>query len=1279
MRRSIPRAMWVASILAALSTLLLVGTPAALAQSIFASLSGTVTDSNGALIPGAKVTIVNTATNIAQHLTSNKEGFFAANQLPVGTYNVSVDAKGFEKWDGTGVVLNASDVRTLTIPLKVGAENITVEVSASAGQIDITDSGAKVETITQEDLEKQPLIGRNATEILRIIPGAAMITNGGQNRPASDGSIIGINGFTVNGSAGGMAGVSINGQSGTGLSINQDGQNVEDPGAPGSATPVNPNPDMISEVQVMTSNYGADNAKGPVVINTLSKSGGSSFHGDGHFYARNSVMNAEEANYKQQEVINNFSNGYLNIPSHYYYPGATVGGPLVIPHTRFNSAAKTKLFFHEAFEYYDQLIDGGINDAFVPTADMIKTGDFSPLLTTAYTNVETPAWSGAPQLYNSIAGRGGVAGAPVSPTNTGLLAERKGCSITNGKMTPACIDPNAQLWLQDSLVPANLSAPNSQGWNYVAPVQQSQNSWHNMAKVDINLSDNTKAYISWSRQRENADEPLGLWQGSGNWIIPAPSEDLSKNTSDLYTVNFLHTFSPTMTVEARFGYTHMYMPGAPKTPDKVLRADMNFPTPMKGVFGNPNAPVVTSWSGNIPNIGDIRHDYHPTFYAEKGAPSSGADLTKVFKTHTAKFGFMWEKIYNAQDAWSQYMGVYGNYDGGWGAYTGNDYADILIGANMGYYEQALPPIDHMQQSSDSFYATDHWKLTRRVTLDYGLRFEHFSAPNADNQIGLAVFDPSKYGAQAVAGTENPGVSWHALDSSTPITGSTQSFLVYSPRVGASIDVYGNGKTVVRGGWGEYRYAVNMQDSHQTAANTAIGSVGWSSPGTAATWEDVDQFASSGGSCAAVQKGGIDFGHTSDCAPAIVFGTATNMHNSSIGVMDARDKDQPYTTTYSLNIDQEFPHKFMAEISYVGNNSSLGQVSVNLNAVPIGTMNNPANYEMSTAGVTGGASVAQLTLCAGLDGNNYNPATPNPVAVLNAQLNDASCQQKYRPYPYYQSISANESAQITQYDSLQGKLTHSSTWATVNLNYAWSKNMGNPTQSGAFKDWGEKEYWQVLSYSRTHVFNASYVFTTPKVHLDNRLLNGAANGYQLSGITQIQSGAQLSAGSNGYYYNMQNGPNGNFSVGSPDVTIAPNITCDPRVGLHKNQFANPNCFAYPFQGTGIGNTRMPAIHGPAFWESDLAAQKAFKVTEHQNLELRFTAKNFLNHDLLSFNQGDPNLTLSFAGANTTGVPLGTLTNATDPKHACPGVLCRAFGYATTNFGHRTLELSAKYSF
>ena len=192
------------------------------------------------------------------------------------------------------------------------------------------------------------------------------------------------------------------------------------------------------------------------------------------------------------------------------------------------------------------MIDGGINDAFVPTANMIKTGDFSAYEQLGHSCLERGHATG---LHRLPAGTESLS-VPQQPTDAALLSERPGCTITNGTMNAACIDPNAQLWLQDSLPVANLSAPNSSGWNYVAPVQESQNSTQNLAKVDMNFSDNTKAYISWSRQRESAIEPLGLWVGSGDWVVPAPSQDLSNNTSDLYTLNFLHVFSPSLTVEA---------------------------------------------------------------------------------------------------------------------------------------------------------------------------------------------------------------------------------------------------------------------------------------------------------------------------------------------------------------------------------------------------------------------------------------------------------------------------------------------------------------------------------------------------------------------------------------------------------------------------------------------------------------------------------------------------------------------------------------------------------
>ncbi len=1064
-------------------------------------------------------------------------------------------------------------------------------------------------------------------EILRTIPGAAQITQSGTNRSNYSGGIIGINGSTVNGSAGGMSGVSINGQANTGLSINMDGQNVEDPGGPGSATPVNPNPDMLSEVTILTSNYGADNAKGPVVINSMTKSGGSTFHGGVHFYARNSAMNSEDKFNKAQESDPSagLTQGQLKIPSHYYYPGFTVGGPILIPGTNFNKA-RNRYFFHESFENYRQLIDGGIDRAFVPTATMINSGDFSA----------TTTWGS-----NQQAGRHNLSTTP-NTSNGFVTSARPGCAITGGVMTSNCISSAAQLWMKASLpLPTTADGtPTALGFNYIAPVQQSQNSTHNMVKVDVNLAENTKAYVSWSRQRESSMMPLGLWAGAGDWIIPAPSQVLGANTSDFYAANVLHIFSPTLTVEARFGYTHMDMPGAPQDPTKVLRNEMKFP--IQGVFANENAPVATSWSNNIPNIGDIGHDYHPTFYAEKGIPSTGADLTKVYKTHTAKFGFNWENTYNTQDAWSQYMGVYSFNE--WNGGSGNSYADMLMGDNFGYYEQAMPPAIKMSQASMSFYGTDHWKINRRITVDFGVRFDHYGPDTPDGNIGDATFNPAKY----QAGVKNSGLSWHGLDSSISIAGQSLATLFYSPRVGAAIDIFENGKTVVRGGWGQFRY-MGYVVANQDAANTAMGSAGWSSPGAANTWESVDQFINTGGAngttstCAANAVGGIDAGGN-HCAPVIKWGGTTDFTNASASVVDATSTDMPYTTTYSLTIDQQLPGKLQLETGYVGNHSYKTRDGININSVPMGVM----------------TTTAVATACAGMDSD------------MAGMLNDGNCQQKFRPYGgNYQKLTAQESAKEARYDSLQASLIRSVGWATASLNYTFAKNLGDTNSSGAVKDYGVKEYWSVQGINRAHTFNAAYTFAFPKMTYGGAFGHAALNGWELSGITQVMSGAMLTA-VNGAQLGLANATSGAVLGYSPDVTVAPVLTCDPKKGLKKGQFANGSCFKEAMTPSdGIGNTRFPYLAGPKFWSSDLSLRKNIKISENQNLEFRAAAFNFMNHALLSFSSGDNNAKVNFDST-------GAMTNATS-NTTCPGPSCKTFGYPDFHYGNRVVELSAKYSF
>jgi hypothetical protein len=280
----------------------------------------------------------------------------------------------------------------------------------------------------------------------------------------------------------------------------------------------------------------------------------------------------------------------------------------------------------------------------------------------------------------------------------------------------------------------------------------------------------------------------------------------------------------------------------------------------------------------------------------------------------------------------------------------------------------------------------------------------------------------------------------------------------------------------------------------------------------------------------------------------------------------------------------------------------------------------------------------------------------------AAVVDGNCQQDFRPYQNYQSINAVESTRKAQYDALQVSLQRSSGWAVLSLNYSWAKSLGSKDKSPAFNDMGAREYWSVSDSNRGQVLNAAYVFDLPKLTHGNQILRGVANGWEFSGFTTVEEGQQQAGGINGT--SSSGGTNAILS-GSPDVPTYAKLTCNPKMGLHTNQFLNGSCYSLPTAVGDIGNTRVPYTPGPMYWDSDATIVKNFKIAEKQNLELKFAGFNFLNHSLLSFNGGDSNLSLN--------------GNLTDTSNACPGQNCHAFGYADYHYGHRVLELAAKYSF
>lgn len=1147
-----------------LLSLLVFLVPEAISQSMNGSLSGTVMDPGGAVIVGANVTIKNSESGRTWNSVTNHDGFFAVNTLPASTYEVTVSASGFSKYHAHGIVLNASDMRTMSIELRVGSTNETVEVHGSTTELAPINSGEKTYTISADDLQHLSLVSRDATEIVSIMPGSIMVSNAAINKAASDNQTLGLN------VSGPLGNTNINGQT---IDVTMDGAHTFDPGAYGNSVPVTANQDMISEVKILTSNFTADNPKGPVVVNTVSKTGGKDFHGDFRFYARNSAMNSNDAFAKQNSIA--------KPDSSYYYPGFGVGGPIIIPGTNFNKQ-RNKFFFHESFEYYKQQVDYGVERAFVMTPDMLN-GDFS-------------AVSG----YGSVAGGSTFTATPATPnwasgnwgspwiayTQGAAAARLQNCTVSAaGVLSAGCMDTNAQ-----ALMKAYLPSPTTTtgapvgdtGFNYVKDFTGPMNANQNMAKVEWDINETNKITTVYNRERQTADWVLGLWSNSASDnAVPAPTGVIGGDLSDFVSTTFMHVFSPSMTSETKFSFTYLDYPEKPSDATRIMRDDIpNFD--LTGIWNPQTAPMVVTWGSGFPNLGAIGDAFHPTFVCYSKLPAVGEDLTRVFGKHDAKFGMYLEDIFHTQDNWSQFMGAISYYN--WApSITGNMYADTLTGVGLyGYYEQPQPPGPvTVNLKTLAFYAQDSWKLTRRLTVQYGMRFDHYGKPYQP-KYGLAVFNPKHYDPNS-SPDDNTGVEWHSQNSNVPLSGASSRLVFFEPRVGMAFDFFGDGSTILRGGWGMFRAYDPVQKNNYTAtAQTAQGSFSWScgfNDPLCPSLEDIDTHA----------LPTPNWGHAS-------LGTGLK----GVTTMDPSDDEQPLVTTYSATIDQKLPAKFHAEISYVGNESTKVQTQVNTNAIPIGSLlTNPKGCDVTTT----------------------------------------ACQSSYRPYSNYEGILNSTTAGKARFDSLQASLQRNTGFLTLMLNYTYSKQLGNSVLGGSvgdgYKDWGVNEFYGVLPGNRPHVLSAAYVFSLPKLESAQSLVRQALGGWEFSGITQIESSASLTANNTGDAWNLNlsvsalgSAADNTHLLGTPDVQLQPLLTCDPRHGNSSHVFLNANCIAPP-PGSGVnGTTKMPYLPGPMFWKSDLTALKGFKIGDKQSIQFRVAAFNFLNHALLSFAPSDSNLKAIF---------------------------------------------------
>ena len=714
--------------------------------------------------------------------------------------------------------------------------------------------------------------------------------------------------------------------------------------------------------------------------------------------------------------------------------------------------------------------------------------------------------------------------------------------------------------------------------------------------------------------------------------------------------------------------TYLNQEFATKTPGALDKSAIAYPY-------NGFAPT-PAFAGNKSTQFPQMHDYgydglplglFPDFstgapYAVKFVPSLTDNITYVLKTHTIKAGVFVQQVTNnqrtaltgsstnGQVADYYYDPVaYTNPDGtksftsGNASVTGNYLADFVQGEIEQFSQQNYSPAQNLYFWNVDWFVTDSWKVTSRLNVDLGIRFEHLGPWQDKHGIGMAIFDPS---ALSKVGTPLPGFTWHALDNSVPNSGVPSRFAFYEPRVGIAYDLYGNGQTMLRGGWGMYR----NHDNYNVVQNAA------------ALAEGVIVQCVCGGAGIDLKKlGTVATGGPVD-PTSYTLGAGITAYGLQKG-----DDQQPLTYTYSFTVDQQLPKNSTLELSYTGSHGQdltaqnvniLNLTLQNVNPVPLGAFFRPNP-------VTG--AVVPLSAIDSMSTTSINQYRPYYTPALG-------------PNNQYGNIDVPRHVLYSFYNGLQASWNKQSGHLTYGLNYTWSKALGirdGYYNGNATDATNLRNNYGPLSFDRSQIFNASYAYDLGTPFHGARILQGVLNNWQISGITGIQSGPNLQAT---YYSNFNlTGTLGTGStalnvdnkvfLGTPDVLLQPKMTCDASVHRKPQQFVNGACFTLPQIGQN-GQVNYPYLHGPAYLDTDLTIAKSFAMGKERSLQFRFAAFNFINHPLQSFSTSFP---------QQVALNLSNLTPGAEAMNPGLATAPAAFGTSNIREGRRVLEVAAKYHF
>jgi Carboxypeptidase regulatory-like domain len=1246
----------------------------AVAQSVTGSISGTVTDATGGVVVGASVTLHSDQTGTVRTAITGEDGRFTFAAAQPGTYSLTVEQKGFQRLERKNAVLSANENLALGyLALTAGQVSEIVTVTGEGAVVE-KESSDLTARLTSDQLNLISTKGRDVTSLLRLLPGTS---NNDDIEGVGDG--FGTDLPNVAGQRGRSAVASI------------DGLNAAEPSGSNKLS-MTISQDAVAEVKVLRNNYGAEYGNnGGALINLVSKGGGKDYAGSAYYFLRNEALNASN-------FFNNKSGLKRALYRHNIW-GFNIGGPMPLPGFGEGgpSLIRDKAFFFFNLEKPHTITPTDPVFVTVPTA-LERAGNFSqsknssgatPVVLDPLTGVAFPGNIIKPDRIN----KSGQALLNYFPLPNAPIASNPGRFINQLSADV----PKHSYVIRFDFKPTNNDSVYWKGQWWTSDNEGLGTSgWPNGANgVD-----------RWGIRSHYLYKDNG-W--SANWV-----HILNSNTVNEFNFGMRHDsegfipstgFAESLTRSA-LNYT----------------APQLFPNNNKlGLV--PTATGWTSVAGNPANInwldrwGEVGNDYIK--------PSFSDNLSVTRGDHSYKFGVYFERLQNREapggGKWSggldfsasgasaaNFTTAAGN--------TGFSYANALLGNFLSYTESQARNFTNSEIRLFQFYAQDQWKMNKRFTLNYGLRVGHhtpfFQRDGQGSNFDPLRFDPAKapllYAGYCVGqpngippfGTACAAANQRAVDPRItnptgsqllpaslvrsfvmPLTGDLLNGIVVpndpnafkgfrhtraidlEPRVGFAWDIFGAGKTVLRGMGGVY---------HAPRIGGGTGGAGASSLGANPPQQRVFT----------INNGNIE------TLPTLVQNGAALVFPTALRGLEVESKT-PTIYNFSFGVQQDVGFKTVVEASYVGSFARHLGEQRNINGVP---------------------DAARFVNCSVLPaGVPCHPENRDPFTANSVKNNDF-----LRPYRGYGDIQVNRWGGTSNYNSLQVQVNRRYTSGfQYGIAYTYSKSFdyANDDTSDVNLSRPYKAFnYAPSDFDQTHILTVNYIYDVPKLshRWNNGFVRAVLDNWQISGTSSYVSGkpknltvtyptttVDITKGQTCPAESIQTSVNATTDRCTPrftdwtggQVNARPNMVCDPMKGVSGSDSSgtafviNTACFAAPTALGQIGNMPRNAVRMPSIFNNDLAFFKNVPIGEKREIQLRWEMYNLFNH--ANFRDIDGALQFGLAQikadptspCSLTNICKAIYTQTRDTAFGSPS----SFGTPTSARSPRVMQASIRVNF